>query len=347
MILNINAVNGTATRKDTCKKLLTTAGCDDEGYLLEENVCINSTYQSEDAPNEPVTVHMKFLKWPIIQDISEGGSAIKLQLRFVHLWEDKRVNVNLQNLYSIVVPLNAITSLMNNKIHKTPGSNVEKFRLLPLKFRNFCNSIEQSHKIKIWTPFEGFFHIKQQLSMKSDIPDDPWGVKGRNLRLTVPLNESKPLISLVMEFFVTIECKFDYIGYPMNTESCELRFDSSELNPLNLKLFDPEGLCHKQEKAYERNGFYVTASCIIKPEQPSQIGFNLFVERVLTKYIFQYYLPSVMIVTISQTSFVIPLSALAGRIGLVVTQFLALTNIFINEQVNVTKNMARSESGMF
>ena len=136
-----------------------------------------------------------------------------------------------------------------------------------------------------------------------------------------------------MDFFVTIECKFDYIGYPMNKETCELRFDSTEVDPLDLQLFDPEGLCNKQEKAYERNGFYVTAACIIKSEQSNQIGFNFYVERELAKYIFQYYLPSVMIVTISQTAFVIPLSALAGRIGLVATQFLALTNIFINEQV--------------
>ena len=145
------------------------------------------------------------------------------------------------------------------------------------------------------------------------------------------------LMSLVMKFFVTIECKFDYISYPMNTERCKLRFDSTEVNPLDLKLFDPEGLCNKREKAYERNGFYVTALCITKPEQLSQIGYNFYLEREMTKYIFQYYLPSVMIVTISQTSFVIPLSAVAGRIGLVVTQFLALTNIFINEQVTVTK----------
>ena len=51
-----------------------------------------------------------------------------------------------------------------------------------------------------------------------------------------------------------------------------------------------------------------------------------------------------MIVTISQTSFVIPLSALARRIGLVITQFLALTNIFINEQVTVANVVARIES---
>ena len=320
IIFENNAVNGTTTIKDTCKKLLTTSGCDDEGYLLQENVCLNSTYQSGVAPNDPVTVHMKFLEWPSVQDIDEGETALKLHLRFVHLWEDKRINVKLENL-------------MNNKIYNTPGSNVKRFRLLPLKFQHFCNSMEESHKSKIWTPIKGFFYIKQQLSMKSDILDDPWGVERIVLRLTVPLNESKPLISLVMDFFVTIECKFDYIGYPMNKETCKLRFDSTEVDPLDLQLFDPEGLCNKQEKAYERNGFYVTAACIIKSEQSNQIGFNFYVERELAKYIFQYYLPSVMIVTISQTAFVIPLSALAGRIGLVATQFLALTNIFINEQV--------------
>ena len=63
------------------------------------------------------------------------------------------------------------------------------------------------------------------------------------------------------------------------------------------------------------------------------MGVDFFVDRSITKYLCQYYLPSAIIVFVSQISFVIPISALPGRIGLVVNQFLALTNIFINELV--------------
>ena len=63
-------------------------------------------------------------------------------------------------------------------------------------------------------------------------------------------------------------------------------------------------------------------------------GFNITLERMIQPYIYQYYLPCISIVVVSQISFVIPLSAIPGRVGLVVTQFLTLTNLFIHQMVN-------------
>ena len=59
------------------------------------------------------------------------------------------------------------------------------------------------------------------------------------------------------------------------------------------------------------------------------IGFNLTLSRKIKPYLYQYYLPSTAIVVVSQVSFMIPLSAIPGRVALVVAQFLTLTNIFI------------------
>ena len=41
----------------------------------------------------------------------------------------------------------------------------------------------------------------------------------------------------------------------------------------------------------------------------------------------------IAIVVVAQISFIIPMSAIPGRVALVVTQFLTLTNIFIHEMV--------------
>ena len=50
-------------------------------------------------------------------------------------------------------------------------------------------------------------------------------------------------------------------------------------------------------------------------------------------FLYMYYLPCMAIVLVSQISFIIPLSSIPGRVALVVTQFLTLTNIFIHQTV--------------
>ena len=45
-------------------------------------------------------------------------------------------------------------------------------------------------------------------------------------------------------------------------------------------------------------------------------------------------MPCIAIVIATSFSFIIPLSAIPGRVALIVTQFLTLTNIFINQMVS-------------
>ena len=56
-------------------------------------------------------------------------------------------------------------------------------------------------------------------------------------------------------------------------------------------------------------------------------------KRIQQPYLLKYYLPCIAIVTVTQISFYIPPDAIPGRIALLVTQFLTLTNLFISEQV--------------
>ena len=64
-----------------------------------------------------------------------------------------------------------------------------------------------------------------------------------------------------------------------------------------------------------------------------EVGFNITMKRVQQPYLLKYYLPCIAIVTVTQISFYIPPDAIPGRIALLVTQFLTLTNLFISEQV--------------
>ena len=93
---------------------------------------------------------------------------------------------------------------------------------------------------------------------------------------------------------------------------------------------------------YEKNGFYfklrnlpiITKCNDILKDCWTEFGYGIEMIRQPSKYLFQYYVPCVTIVMASTLSFIVPPTAAPGRIALVVTQFLTLTNIFIYQKVN-------------
>ena len=155
------------------------------------------------------------------------------------------------------------------------------------------------------------------------------------MKFSSPLKQSKPLISMKMRFIVTIRCNFIYKGYPMDNQLCKIRFSTDRLKRLVFFLDDPKGICDESNKGYQVNGFHVSPSCVNDTKgELHEIGVDFYLTRVITAHLLQHFLPSAIIVFVSQASFQIPLTAIPGRISLVVTLFLALTNIFINEQVS-------------
>ena len=299
-----------------CKGRLLDSGCDEKGSLLDENVCINSDYMPSKPPKFSTTVHVGFLKWPRILDIDEGLKTIKVQLDdAIFQWEDARVKINFNHIEK-------------KKLVRPILPPPKPFLLLKVPLGNICTYlIDEMGRTMIWTPEQ--LHIKNFISSKIDNSRNPWGILEFGIRFSDPFNESEPLINLRIKLIVTIECRFNYRKYPIDSQKCGLRFASDSLKRLIPVLSDPLGICSQSNEGYEVNGFHVSSAC-------SDAGVDFFLERDITVDLFQHYLPSAIIVLVSQTSFVIPLSATPGRIGLVVTLFLALTNIFMNQQVMST-----------
>ena len=290
-------------------------GCDDKGYLLDANICINSTYNFLEPPKTLTAVYRSFLTWPKILDIDEELGTVKIYLQdWLLLWEDARIKINLDDIDS--------KKLKNVSQHIPTTQNDLRFLLLPFQLWNEKND---DYGVKLWIPFRERLEIENVLSLKGKMGYSPWGIQDYGVVFTSTLNE---LISMRMNFYVTMECKFDYSGFPWDSQRCNLSYVCDRNKPLNLSSYDPMGMCNQLDEGYELKGFYVSTSCA-----KTKSGMYFHLRRNAGKYFFQYYLPSAMIVFVSQISFVIPLSAIPGRIGLVVTQFLALTNIFINEQV--------------
>lgn len=294
-----------------CTKLKLDAGCDEEGKLLENGVCINSDYLPTKSPNFSTTVHVGFLQWPTISDIDEELGTIKLRIQdAIFEWEDSRVKIDLNQIEK-------------DKLVPPPLILPIPFYLYFVPLENKCSSlIDENDRFELWTPEQ--IHVEKLVSSKKDDSRNPWGINEFGIHFSNPLNKSNPLINVKTNFVITVECKFNYTSYPSDTQTCGLRFASDNLNRFNPVLVDPIGTCNKSNEVYEQNGFQVSSVC----KNGSYAGVDFFLERDITTYLLQHYLPSAIIVLVSQTSFVIPLSALPGRISLVVTLFLALTNIF-------------------
>ena len=83
----------------------------------------------------------------------------------------------------------------------------------------------------------------------------------------------------------------------------------------------------------------ITTKCdpILENDCWTSFGYKIEMKRQPAKYLFQYYIPCITIVVASTLSFIVPPSAAPGRIALVVTQFLTLTNIFIYHVVSITR----------
>ena len=60
----------------------------------------------------------------------------------------------------------------------------------------------------------------------------------------------------------------------------------------------------------------------------STAGFNIRLERHYLKHLLSYYLPSLLFVLVSWTSFLIPPEAIPGRMALLITILLVLVNLF-------------------
>ena len=150
------------------------------------------------------------------------------------------------------------------------------------------------------------------------------------------------LVASRIEWSVLLSCPFDFSHFPFDTNIC----------PLEMKFFNVNvtlhnniiGTSNPKDRKDTSEGFEIA----IAPLHPRLefdgflgnnamlITFNIIMKRQVTKYLYQYYIPCMSIVTASSFSFIIPITAIPGRVALVVTQFLTLTNIFIKQMVFVS-----------
>ncbi len=173
-------------------------------------------------------------------------------------------------------------------------------------------------------------------------------VKFKALKVIRPINimiiSSKKIVGNMVKSRVTISCPMNFDRFPMDRQSCKFLVTTSSEKFPNIQM-------RSSYTWVSQNGSSMTDTAVYIPKieelelteqgkremakynTTSVVGFTITLKRRSMPYFLQYYLPAIAIVILSQMSFLISPQQLPGRVALLVTLFLVLTNIFINQQV--------------
>ena len=161
--------------------------------------------------------------------------------------------------------------------------------------------------------------------------------------------ENSLAVHAIKEWKATIYCKLDFTAFPFDAHTCNFVQELAPTSKAALKLEYATAL----ELEGEALGYSFKTSLFgIFNENSSgngtdEIGFNITLKRILSPYIYQYFLPSIACVLTTQVSFMIPLESIPGRVSLIVTVLLALINILIDLFSNNPSGKTVNALGMY
>ena len=286
----------------------------ESGYQISRNVYLSDDYDASIHPsgNSLTWVSFEITRF-LVEKVNEQDKHITAHLKMRGTWVDSRIIVNFT------------------------GSN-ESSVVLPYVGK-------QSHPL-IWCPFR-LLYIPESISRTNFY--DSTKIRYVKLHLSqsfsfgrFPSNTMLVTSSVNQRIVITCVDDVTYSYFPHDIHNCKLKMKSYYVNAtmdINIKKGNK-----KFYRSHNLAGFKISNSIIpetkIKRSSSSGIEYTEFgvvmrFERRFKDYFYRYFLPCILIVTASTVSFIIPLSALPGRLALVVTLFLTLTNMFLLARVNI------------
>ena len=295
---------------DVIKQSVKDSGCPFVGrhQLLERTACLMPDYALNEMPKNfknGVTRVNIYLLHVYVLEVDENKKQMTIEILQYMDWKEPRIKAN-------------FTAAPNHTKIKVSSKNVNR----------------------IWHP-DLDIYTKRLKEWKSLY--DP--LLYQEIYIWNGSNEAIVKLKALKAWKATVSCKFDFSTFPFDSQICTfLQFASSPQLQLKTNCRNKAAKLHNKPARFE---VFLTgggAYCEQKNDQSKgleerllwmDIGFNITLERIVRPYLYEYYFPTFAIVVVSQISFMIPVSASPGRITLIVTQFLTLTNIFIHQKVRI------------
>ena len=290
---------------------------------LTKNVWIYSDYNSNNPPKNihgKTNVDVDWYEVPKVLSIDEKENKVTLQLKQYLEWEDPRIVVNYSAISTMIKP-NSYMKIPPNMVKELWHPNLDMYTNNLLEWKSIFDPF--------W--FQSF-----------GINKCPW-------TRDCDLSPDVPLVYALKIWRVSLYCKFDFLKFPLDKHLCKFKqaFGSTS-DTVGIYYYPTTFSSYQNNRSktignwtFSAAGFEVTiepTGTKIKHDTLDQInkgnfGFEIKLERIIQPYLLQYYIPCITIVLVSMISFLIPLTAIPGRVALVVTLFLTLTNIFTAEMV--------------
>lgn len=293
-------------------KLLMDAGCTrtcnnteyGSGHLLAKGVCILYRYKEWVVPEKGLTTVYSTIEYQKVRSVDFMKETASIDYTLTLRWMDPAI--------------------------KTKFSEEDK--------QNGGIVLDKSVGLKNWIWIPDMYIYNLSTFYYTDL--DSRQIKGLMILTTNEFNQentktnntkqdTKTVVELKQEIKSTVYCDFDLSAYPMDKQTCQLRFGSASLGA-TFVLYDPKHTFHNSI-TYQSANLHMTITFLDGHNMP---GININMTRVVKPFIMKYYLPCIAIVFVSQLSFIIPPSAIPGRVALLVTVFLTLTNLYIQQLVS-------------
>ena len=142
---------------------------------------------------------------------------------------------------------------------------------------------------------------------------------------------------------MVISCQMNFDDYPLDSHQCPLRISSYYSSEETVNCTSEHHFDHDRQRSLQYRIDIVPLPSKYRTFMYFGLGYttcgiNMLLERTRTQIFFQVYLTSTLFVIVSWVSFVIKPDVVPGRMGLLVTVFLVLINIFNDAKANAPRS---------
>ena len=261
--------------------------CGINSTFVHFGVCKSAKYRETDSPTRSqiqVYFHVVSMK---VFEIKPKEKSIEINMKYYNIWTDNRITVT---------PSCANTlGRLGVRGISVKGFDQTNSGPLGIWYPDGMEIPSVSKKVLLNSPFTTLSFVTGE--------SDLWPVTDSN----------ETRIIRERDIHISLLCPFELAMFPLDTQYCDL-IESNENDRDLMPLFSPRPN-RPYDLTYITDGFNVSFTKLegYTGENSSFVGCRMKMQRIISPYVFQYYLPCAAIVFVTQISFIIPPSSIPGR----------------------------------